>query len=321
MFKLLLSYKFSEYGTNFHNPKSKAMKMISINRMGITVLTILLAVVLFSCQKENSLSDSMTEDEAASYSEESSVAEASFDDVADIALTAADEENNASEFGINGRGFFPSFVELRAAIGDCATITVTPNDSTYPKTVTIDFGDSCVGHDGKLRSGAIILHFTGPLRKPGSVVTITFRHFYLNHVNLQGTKIISNLSNPPVHKWSIQVVGGKVTFPSGRGFSYEAMKVKKQVAGMDTRFVRDDVYHIEGRSKTEFNNGLTITLNTERVLVKKVSCRWISDGTLKIKINQRVLFLDYGFPNNGDCDNKALLTWNNGNSQRIIILP
>jgi hypothetical protein len=33
---------------------------------------------------------------------------------------------------------------------------------------------------------------------------------------------------------------------------------------------------------------------------------------LKIKINDRVLFLAYGFPGNGDCDNKALLTWNNG---------
>jgi hypothetical protein len=31
--------------------------------------------------------------------------------------------------------------------------------------------------------------------------------------------------------------------------------------------------------------------------------------------------LDFGFPSNGDCDNKALLSWNNGNSQRIIILP
>jgi hypothetical protein len=56
-------------------------------------------------------------------------------------------------------------------------------------------------------------------------------------------------------------------------------------------------------------------------LTKKVACPWISDGTLKIQINDRVLKLDYGFPHNGDCDNKALLPWNNGNSQRIILLP
>ena len=239
----------------------------------------------------------------------------------DLAQIAADEENNASEYGLNGRGYFPSFTELRASIGNCATITVSPNDSTFPKTITVDFGNGCLGLDGKFRSGAIIIHLTAPLRRAGSVMTITFRNYYVNRVHLEGSKIVSNLSDPPVHKWSVQVVGGKVTFPSGRGYSYEGLKYKKQVAGEDTRIVRDDVYEITGRSKTVFNNQTTVTINPEDALVKKVACPWISDGTLKIKINDRVFFLDYGFPNNGDCDNKALLIWNNGNNQRVILLP
>ncbi len=297
------------------------MKKFSINRISIAALAFIFVTMLFSCQKDlSSSNETVTEEQAASYSEESSVAEASFDDAEDVATTAADEEGNASEFGINGRGFNPSFVELRAAIGNCASITVTPNDSTYPKTITIDFGTGCLGHDGKFRSGAIVIHLTAPLRRPGSVTTITFRNYYVNRVHLEGTKIISNLSDPPTHKWRVEVVGGKVTFPSGRGWSYQSIKTKTQVAGMDTRIVRDDVYEITGRSQTEFNNGLTITLNTETPLVKKVACPWISDGKLKIKINDHVLYLDYGFPNNGQCDNKALLTWNNGNKQRVIIL-
>ena len=298
------------------------MKKLSINRISIGALGFIFATMLFSCQKDVSSTNNqaVTEAQAASYSEETSMAEASFDDAEDIATTAADEEGNASEYGINGRGFNPSFIELRAAIGNCATITVTPNDSTYPKTITIDFGTGCLGLDGKFRSGAIVVHLTAPLRRPGSVVTITFRNYFVNRVHLEGTKIISNLSDPPAHKWSVQVVGGKVTFPGGRGWSYQSLKVKTQVAGMDTRIVRDDVYEITGRSQTEFNGGLTITLNTETPLVKKVACPWISDGKLKIKINYRVLYLDYGIPNNGHCDNKALLTWNNGAGQRVIML-
>ena len=298
------------------------MKKLSINRISIAALVLIFATMLFSCQKDLSSTNdqTVTEEQAASYSEESSMAEASFDDAEDIATMAADEEGNASEYGINGRGFNPSFIELRAAIGNCATVTVTPNDSTYPKTITIDFGNGCLGLDGKFRSGAIIIHLTAPLRRPGSVVTITFRNYFVNRVHLEGTKIISNLSDPPAHKWSVQVVGGKVTFPSGRGWSYQGLKVKTQVAGMDTRIVRDDVYEITGRSQTEFNGGLTITLNTETALVKKVACPWISDGKLKIKISDRVLYLEYGFPNSGQCDNKALLTWNNGAGQRVIIL-
>ena len=300
------------------------MKMFSINRISIAALTFIVASMLFSCQKDLSSSNntSVTEEQATTYSEESSVAEASFDDAEDVATTAADEEGNASEYGINGRlsGFRPLFTELRAAIGDCAEITITPNDSTYPKTITIDFGNGCLGRDGKFRTGAIIVHLTAPLRRPGSVVTITFRNYYVNRVHLEGTKVISNLSDPPMHKWSVQVVGGKVTFPSGRGYSYQGIKVKTQVEGMDTRIVRDDVYEITGRSQTEFNNGLTITLNTESALIKKVACPWISDGKLKIKINDRVLYLDYGFPTNSQCDNKALLTWNNGSNQLVIFL-
>jgi hypothetical protein len=117
------------------------------------------------------------------------------------------------------------------------------------------------------------------------------------------------------------VVDGKVTFPNGRGYRYESIKTVTQIAGMLTNMVRDDVYKITGRSKTTFNNGTTVNMNTEDPLIKKVACPWISEGTLKIKINDRVFFLDFGFPNNGNCDNKALLTWNNGNSQRVIILP
>ncbi|HJS55861.1 MAG TPA: hypothetical protein VJ765_15010 [Chitinophagaceae bacterium] len=298
------------------------MKMFSIDRISIAAIIIMFASMLFSCQKDLSSGNNelVTEEQATAYSEESSMAEASFDDAEDIAVTAADEEGNASEFGINGRNFNPLFIELRASIGDCVNITVTPNDSTYPKTITIDFGNGCLGRDGKFRSGAIVIHLTAPLRRPGSVVTITFRNYYVNRVHLEGSKVISNLSDPPMHKWSVQVVGGKVTFPTGRGYSYQSMKVKTQVAGMDTRLVRDDVYEITGRSQTEFKNGTTITLNTETALVKKIACPWISDGKLKIKINDRVLYLDYGFPSNGDCDNKALLTWNNGNNQLVIRL-
>lgn len=308
------------------------MKTLSFNRITLAAIAVLFSTLIFtSCQKEASLNtetSTITEEEAANLSDESTQAEASFDDADDIAFTAAEEEGNAGGFGVEGRSsntqsrtFLPNFFELRDRIGDCATITVTPNDSTYPKTVTIDFGDSCRGRDGKVRSGKLVLHFTGPFRRPGSVVTLTFVNYYVNRILIQGTKIFKNLSEPPVHKWSIEVLDGQVTFPGGRGFSYDGTKTVTQIAGMLTAIVRDDVYKITGRSRTVFNNGRTVTLNTETPLIKKVACHWISEGTVKIKINDRILYLDFGFPGNGNCDNKALLTWNNGNNQRVIILP
>ncbi|HEV8505723.1 MAG TPA: hypothetical protein VGQ53_10000 [Chitinophagaceae bacterium] len=299
------------------------MKSLSINRALVTALIFFLFAFLFSCQKENSSAtshDGVTEQDAATYSDESAQADESFDDIADVSMTAADADNTATNGRLN-RDYLPDFAELRAAIGLCATITVTPNDSTYPKTITIDFSDSCVGLDGKLRSGKIIINLTAPLRKPGSVLTVTLDNFYMNHIHIEGTKTITNLSENGAVKFSVQVTGGKVTFPSGRGYSYESSKTKVQVAGMDTKICRDDVFEITGSATIKFNNGVVVKFEVVDPLIKKVVCPWLSDGTLKISINDRVLKIDYGFPHNGDCDNKALLTWNDGNSERVILLP
>jgi hypothetical protein len=300
------------------------MKFLSFNRVAVAAAALFLAVFLFSCQKESSVNNNqaVSEEDAVSYSEESTEAEASYDDVQDISMIAADEEGivSAARNSNDASRPFP-FLHLRLRIGDCAQVTVTPDDGSYPKTVTIDFGDGCKGRDGKFRKGAIILHFTGPIRTPGSVLTITLRDFYIHRVHIEGTKVITNLSENGDIKFTVQVVNGKVSIANGRSYTYNSMKHVKQIEGGLTNDVNDDVYSIEGRSQTEFKNGFTITLNTETPLIKKVSCAWISKGTLKIKINNRTLFLDYGAPNDGDCDNKALLTWNNGNNSRLVTLP
>ena len=304
------------------------MKTLSFNRITIAAFAAMFSLILFSCQKENSLSSTsdttVTEEEATKLSDESTQAEASFDDVEDVSMTAAEEEGEASVYGRSentAERYLPTFEELRLRIGQCATITVLPNDNTYPKKVTIDFGDGCLCADGKYRKGAIYIYLTGPIRKPGSVMTIMLHDFYLNRAHIEGTKTFSNLSENSNIKFTVQVAGGKFTLPSGRGYSYESLKYVKQIEGGSTRIIRDDVFSIEGRSKTVFNGGLIITLNTETPLIKKVVCHWISDGVLKIKINDRVLLLNYGAPSNGDCDNKALLTWNNGANEKLITLP
>ena len=299
------------------------MKSPSTHRVLISAFIFLFISFLFSCQKENSLDSSkntVTEQDAATYSDESAQADESYDDIADISMTAADADNTAST-GRLSRDYHPDFAELREAIGNCAAITVSPNDSTYPKTITIDFGDSCVGPDGKLRSGKIIMDLTAPLRKPGSVLTTTLVSFYINHIHIEGTKTIINLSENGAVKFSVEVKDGKVTFPGGSGYSYESSKTKVQVAGMATKACRDDVFEITGSATITFNNGNVVHFEVVDPLIKKVACPWLNEGTLKITINDRVLKIDYGFPHNGDCDNKALLTWNDGNSQRVILLP
>lgn len=276
---------------------------------------------LFSCQKDNTAAPPVSDDEAVTMSEENSAADAAYEETAEIGLSADADLEAAARAGNNnfGAGVHANinlFSELALRLGPCVEIAVSPNDSTYPKTVTIDYGAGCLCRDGKFRKGAIILHYTKPLRVSGAVLTITLRDYYVNRAHIEGKKIITNLSNAGVRTYSVVVVDGKVTWPNGRGFKYEKTKTVTQVHGSETITVRDDVFSIEGRSRTTYNSGVVVVKNTESPLIKAVECNWISKGILKITINDRQLFLDYG---NGTCDDKAVLTWNG--KEKIITLP
>jgi hypothetical protein len=294
----------------------------------VTAWMFLIAITVISCKKEASDQNTkVSEDAAITMSEETTEAEADDDDVTELGLSVgADLEvadtseepaapNTADGFKTGIR--IELFVDLAFKIGPCTKIDISPRGNVYPKTVTIDYGDGCVCFDGKFRKGAVILVFSAPIRRPGAVLTITLRDFYVNRKHIEGVKTIKNLTENSAIKYSVQVEGGKISFPNGRGFTVDRIKTVSQVRGMDTRTIRDDVYEIVGRSKISYANGLTIIKNTETPLVKKVTCAWISQGILKIVINDRTLYLDFG---NGDCDNKAILTWSN-NGKREITLP
>jgi hypothetical protein len=50
-------------------------------------------------------------------------------------------------------------------------------------------------------------------------------------------------------------------------------------------------------------------------LIRKISCSWLVQGILKITINDGELFINYG---NGECDNKAVLSWRGGEKEIIL---
>lgn len=278
------------------------------------------AFTLASCKKESSVqSPAVSDDESLTITEENAAADAEYDEITEIGLTAdADLEVAASEpeevpgaaAGTGVRIRTHIFKQLRIKLGPCVEITVSSD--SFPKTVTINYGEGCICYDGKFRKGVVVLHFSGPLRRKGSVLTITLRDFYVNRAHIEGTKTITNLSAEGAIKFAVKIEDGKVTWPNGRGFTYVGTKTVTQVQGMDTKAIGDDVYEIERRNKTVYANGVTVVKNTETPLIKKISCNWLVQGILKIKINDASLFINYG---NGECDNKAILSWRGGEKE------
>ena len=69
------------------------MKTIFINRITLAAIAVVFSAFLFtSCQKENSTSgtDALTADQAADFADESTQADASFSDVEDLGMIAAE---------------------------------------------------------------------------------------------------------------------------------------------------------------------------------------------------------------------------------------
>lgn len=296
------------------------MKPVSSAKFFPVIAAIFLSLFAVSCQKDKDNSEPpITEAEAEEHSLETMEAEASFDDIQDITMTAADEEGLASAArpGTAGRPF--PFLKLKLRIGLKAVITVSPDDNTYPKTVTIDFGNGENCPDGRYRKGKIVIHFTAPVREPGSVVTATLENFQVGRLRIEGTKIITNLSENGNVKFSVEVKDAAIIWPNGKEHTYEKLKYITQIAGAATDDIMDDVYSIEGAAKTTFKNGLSVVVSTKEALIKKVDCAWVSDGVLQVKARNHEFTLDYAYPADGDCDNKALLTWKG--KEKIVLLP
>lgn len=298
-------------------------KVLSTTAAATAFLFILLS--FSSCQKNTSNEDNLTEAVAVQMTEESSATEDSYTDADDMAQITADEDASACDAargGANGGRYNNPFVELRRKLGPCAVITVTPNDTSYPRTIKVDFGAGCNCLDGRFRAGAITLQLTNALRKPGAVGTLTFDNYSVNRVALKGSKIFTNQSSLGQYKVSLASVNCSVQFPNGRGYTYNSSKTITQVEGNTTPLlIRDDVFSITTRSNTVYNNGTTVNITTDTALTKKANCPWVSAGALNITINSRDFKLNYGYPNNGDCDNKALLSWSNGTKTKEITVP
>ena len=286
---------------------------------GIIMSALITTVFFASCKKDNSASSSVTQEEAVTASQETAEAEDEYDDATEIGLSAgsgleAGPTGNRVAGGSNEKIYL--WADLLFKIGLNTTITVSSVDSVFPKTVTIDYGSGTICRDGRFRKGKVILTFSAPFRKQGATINISFQDYYSNRVHIEGSKTIVNLSTNGSLKYSVTISNGKVSWPSGRGFTVNATKVVTQVAGAATATIRDDAFSVEGTSTLVYANGTTVVKTTETPLVKAVECNWIAKGVLKIAINNTVVHIDFG---DGTCDNKATLSWATG--QKEITLP
>ncbi len=285
-------------------------------------------ITVVSCKKENK-SDSSADSEAVfKASNDDAAMEGHFNSVFDD-VTGVDDGTAGEDLGLYGSDGFGVFTN-RVNIGDdveftgqtsvrCFTVTIEPMErGLFPKTVTIDFGTGCEirGHE---RKGKIITVYTGRLHIPGNKATTSFENYYIDSFKIEGKHSVQNTSSPGSNSRSFTTTienAKLLNVNSGHWVAWSSEKAYTQVEGNGTPWWPiDDVFHISGSSRGEWSTGKSWVAETTDPLVKKFTCHWIVDGTVRFKVNNTEGVLEYG---DGTCDNTATITVN-GNTRTVSL--
>ncbi len=267
-----------------------------------STLVLCLSLAFVSCEKEKE--EDPDQNDAAKLSEASARSEAAFEDVFDIVLQ--DGEAN----GVAGRGVNAS------RIASCASVTIAPLGTTWPKTMTVDFGTGCTGPNGVTRKGKIIAVLSDRILQAGTTVAVSFDNYFVNNYKVEGNVLFTNNGGTGLNV-TRQTTNGKLTYPDGTTFyTYTGSHTLAQTAGAGTLTFVDDVFSITGGGTTGSSAGNTLTTNITTPLVKATACHNVSAGVTQFTYNNISGSLNFG---NGNCDNLATLTV--GPFTQVVILP
>ncbi len=186
-------------------------------------------------------------------------------------------------------------------------------------TLIIDFGEGCESADGVTRSGKILISFTD-FRHTSAQITTTFENFFINGNQLEGTRVLTNISNESESQRAFEVVitDGKITFEDGTFRTYSGTRTKVWDIEETAREVQLTVTgSISGvnREGVEFSKTITepvVFLNSCRRVGVKVA---VSGERTIVKAGLTYV-INYG---NGDCDNLVTLTLPTGEVQEITV--
>lgn len=215
----------------------------------------------------------------------------------------------SSSFGIALRGAQEADgLVNHSAEERCSALTIFPADATtFPKTVTVDFGTGCTDSDGKFKTGKVIVTLD-KIWEANTQISIQYDNYTEDGNQLSGTFTLKNQSTANAGIFIVTAVDIKAADTQGFKIDYDGLQTFTQTAGHASWWDwSDDVYDITGSIQSVLTNGETVNWTINNGLTKANNCFWISEGLGLLDINGLAVGVDYG---NGSCDNKAVLTIN-----------
>lgn len=270
------------------------------------LMVLAMLFVMASCSDEDGLNTDLLEEEAALLEDEQDADEgldASSDVFSVMDLAQVDNNLKVSDEDVPPDSAY-----------SCATITHNREE----KVITIDFGEGCVGLDGVLREGKIIITYTAHYLIPGAVITKTFEEYFVNEKQVEGFITITNIapdlnSNP---EFNAVLEGGKFTWEDG---SFATRESDFIIEWVNAQNPLNDQFEMDGFASGVNRRGVAYEMNITSTLIKKVICKLegVYIPVQGIKVLEReglpTLTIDFG---NGDCDNEVTIT--RGDQSRTV---
>ncbi len=271
---------------------------------GILSVLFLVMLTITSCTNNESATDFSLEDSDDATAD--AIDESSNDDAEDIGMTAVISET--SEGG-------------KIAESDdrfqCAVVTRT-GDKTAG-VIRVDFGEGCKDKRGRTRKGVIVISYTGVWKEAGSSSIMTFENYFVNDIQLAGTRSVLNITTDTTRlKFKVDVEDGTATWADGRVATRRLHHIREHERNSSNILMRLIIYGTaEGNNRN--GRGYFIEILEPLVYDRKCAAEGVFipvKGKKLIKHGNRQITVDYG---DGRCDNVVTLININGRMKDIRV--
>ncbi len=295
---------------NFSNQKLKKIitndvsKSFNAVKKGILSL-LFLSLIFTSCSDndeasviENQIEDTEEVQKSAEIDQVDNI-------LGDLIIDAYEQE----ETDVLGR---PGYVD---DIPECVTITIVAQQGY--RQVTLDFGSEGCMVRGHLIKGQIVFDYTRDPEAQQIMINYNLVDFYFDAKNVIASRsILKELSNENGNPQFTHNLSVTVIWPNGVQASREGTRIREWVEGFGSGIFSDNVFEITGNWTANFVNGNTHTYEVIVPLRREVICTYFVSGSFDVQRTNFGGIFDFG---DGDCDNQASFTFNNGTEIPITL--
>ncbi len=207
--------------------------------------------------------------------------------------------------------------KLRYKINHCPNVEIVSDGANgYPKTITLNYGDSTVLRNGTVFAGAIEIYISAPRNSQDFERKVTYTNFSVDSVTVNGTSsVVIDKVDTMLREHTSDLI---FVMADGTIVDRYSKRVWQWVGGLDTEEDQSDDYVlITGNASVSVTNDTATFSYTREIIepLKKVDdCPFIVEGVVSIDLNGEISTIDYG---EGECDATAIVIFSDGTTEEI----